>query len=87
MGEASVSDLYLGKYYLKELSAPVGYVLDPTEHEVDCTYEGATVATVKELLYVKKLSSSSHFRSLRQQTTEKPMQVFQGSWFFSMACQ
>ena len=35
-GEASVSDLYLGKYYLKELSAPVGYVLDPTEHDVDC---------------------------------------------------
>ena len=34
-GEASVSDLYLGKYYLKELSAPVGYVLDPTEHDVD----------------------------------------------------
>lgn len=34
-GEASVSDLYLGKYYLKELSAPVGYVLDPTEHTAD----------------------------------------------------
>ena len=31
---------------------------------------------MKELLYVKKLSSNSHFRSSRQQPTERPMQIF-----------
>ena len=46
-GEADISDLYLGKYYLKELTAPVGYVLDATEHDVDCSYEGAEVPTVE----------------------------------------
>lgn len=30
---------YLGKYYVKELSAPEGYVLDPTEYEVCLTWD------------------------------------------------
>lgn len=46
-GEASVSDLYLGKYYLKELTPPTGYVLDPEEHDVKYLYEGAEVPTVE----------------------------------------
>ena len=46
-GQASVSNLYLGKYYLKELTPPVGYLLDQEEHEVDCAYEGANVPVVE----------------------------------------
>ena len=46
-GQASVSNLYLGKYYLKELTPPVGYLLDQEEHEVDCSYEGANVPVVE----------------------------------------
>ena len=46
-GQASVSNLYLGKYYLKELTSPVGYLLDQEEHEVDCSYEGANVPVVE----------------------------------------
>lgn len=46
-GQASVSNLYLGKYYLKELTPPVGYLLDQQEHEVDCAYEGANVPVVE----------------------------------------
>ena len=64
-GEASVSDLYLGKYYLKELSAPVGYVLDPTEHEVDCIYEGATVPTVERTSVCKETVIKQPFQIIK----------------------
>ena len=46
-GKASVSNLYLGKYYLKEITPPVGYLLDEEEHDVNCNYEGDQVETVK----------------------------------------
>ena len=46
-GQASVSNLYLGKYYLKELTPPAGYLLDQEEHDVDCSYEGANVPAVE----------------------------------------
>ena len=36
-GCAGVTDLYLGLYYVKELEAPVGYILDKTEYEVKLT--------------------------------------------------
>ena len=39
-GNASVSDLYPGKYYVKEITPPEGYVLDEREHDVEGTYEG-----------------------------------------------
>lgn len=46
-GKASVSNLYLGMYYLKEITPPVGYLLDEEEHDVNCNYEGEQVETVK----------------------------------------
>lgn len=46
-GKASVHDLYLGKYYLREITAPEGYLLDTLEHDIDCNYEGASVPTVE----------------------------------------
>lgn len=46
-GEASVSDLYLGKYYVKELTPPTGYLIDTKEYDIECSYEGATVAVVE----------------------------------------
>lgn len=46
-GKASVHDLYLGKYYLREITAPEGYLLDTREHDINCSYEGASVPTVE----------------------------------------
>lgn len=37
-GKASVDDLYLGKYYVKEITPPTGYLLD--ENEYDFVFEG-----------------------------------------------
>lgn len=42
-GEAEVRGLYLGKYYLKETKAPEGYLPDPKEYEITCSYEGDQV--------------------------------------------
>ena len=47
-GKAKVGDLYLGKYYVKELKASEGYLLDTKEYDLDCSYEGDQVAVVKK---------------------------------------
>ena len=46
-GNAEVADLYLGKYYVKELTPPVGYLADPEEHDLECNDEGDLVQTVE----------------------------------------
>lgn len=46
-GEASVSDLYLGKYYVKELAPPTGYLIDTAEYDINCSYEGANVPVIE----------------------------------------
>ena len=46
-GNASVENLYLGKYYIKEITPPTGYLLDENEYDLDCSYEGDLVKTVE----------------------------------------
>jgi uncharacterized surface anchored protein len=46
-GEASVENLYLGKYYVKEITPSLGYLADENEHDLVCNYEGDLVATVE----------------------------------------
>lgn len=46
-GSAEVGNLYLGKYYVKEITPPVGYLLDEEEHDIELSYEGDRVATVE----------------------------------------
>lgn len=45
-GNAEVNSLYLGNYYVKEITPPEGYLLDDEEHDVVCDYEGDLVAEV-----------------------------------------
>ena len=45
-GEAEVRNLYLGNYYVKEISPSEGYLLDEEEHDVVCDYENDLVAEV-----------------------------------------
>ena len=44
--EAEVKNLYLGEYYVKEITAPVGYEPDTAAHDIECSYEGDQVAEV-----------------------------------------
>ncbi|MCD7757383.1 MAG: peptidase, partial [Clostridiales bacterium] len=46
-GEAEIGGLYLGSYYIKEITPSVGYTLDETEYDVTCNYEDSLTATVE----------------------------------------
>lgn len=46
-GEASVDNLYLGKYFVKEITPPVGYLADTKEYDFLCSYEGDMTAEVE----------------------------------------
>lgn len=46
-GEAFVENLYLGKYFVKEITPPVGYLADESEYDLLCSYEGDLTATVE----------------------------------------
>lgn len=46
-GDAKIKGLYLGKYYIKELTPPAGYLLDEQEYDLECNYEGDLVKTVE----------------------------------------
>lgn len=37
-GKAKVENLYLGKYYIKEITASSGYLVDPSSHDVTLNY-------------------------------------------------
>lgn len=73
-GQASVNGLYLGKYYVKEITPPTGYLADAEEHDLTCSYEGDMTAEVKESALPVSRSSSSHSRLSKQPTMERPMQ-------------
>lgn len=45
-GKAEANGLYLGKYYVKELTPPEGYLTDSEEHNLNCGYEGDMTKTV-----------------------------------------
>lgn len=62
-GKASIDDLYLGKYYIKELAPSEGYLLDDTEYDLDCADEGDMVKTVKKSVV------------LNEQVIKQPFQV------------
>ena len=43
-GKATLNNLYLGKYYVKEITAPAGYILSKETYNVDLTYDGQNVS-------------------------------------------
>lgn len=45
-GRAEIKGLYLGNYYVKEIKPSEGYLLDETEHDLICDYEGDRVAEI-----------------------------------------
>ena len=47
-GKASVSNLYLGNYYVKEIKASTGYLLDPTEYDLAYNYAGDLTANISK---------------------------------------
>lgn len=70
-GKTSVSNLYLGKYYLKEITPPVGYLLDEEEHDVNCNYEGDQVETVKRNTVSKEDVIKQPFQLIKAADNDK----------------
>ena len=70
-GKASVGNLYLGKYYLKEITPPVGYLLDEEEHDVNCNYEGDQVETVKRNTVSKEDVIKQPFQLIKAADNDK----------------
>lgn len=63
--DAVVKDLYLGKYFVKEIQAPEGYLLDETEHDVECAYEGGTVPTIERTVKSTELVMKQPFQIIK----------------------
>ncbi len=46
-GKAEITDLYLGEYFVKEITPPSGYLVDKSEYDLVCNYENDLVATIE----------------------------------------
>ena len=63
--KASLSNLYLGEYYIKEITASKGYTLDTNTYNFDLTYENQNVNVVTKSITVKERVKSQAFRIIK----------------------
>lgn len=63
--KASLSNLYLGEYYIKEIKASKGYTLDTSTYNFDLTYENQNVNVVTKSITVKERVKSQAFRIIK----------------------
>ena len=75
-GQASVDGLYLGNYYVKEITPPTGYLADEEEHDLVCNYEGDFVAEVKRDCLSLEQVMKQPFEIIKQRTTERQMPIY-----------
>ena len=68
--QASIGDLYLGTYYLKEIEPSEGYTLDETEYDVTLAYQGQTTATVTIDQTVKERVKAQAFQIIKVSSDE-----------------
>ena len=68
--QASIDDLYLGKYYIKEITPSEGYTLDETEYDVTLAYQGQTTATVTIDQTVKERVKAQAFQIIKVSSDE-----------------
>ena len=47
-GKARIENLYLGEYYIKEITPSVGYLTDENEYDLVCSDEGDLTAVVEK---------------------------------------
>ena len=81
-GKAHVEDLYLGKYFIKELIPSEGYLLDEKEYDIDCAYEGDLVKTVKKTCTSKEQVIKQPFQVIKAADNDKTdADLLQGAGF------
>lgn len=67
-GNASIDNLYLGKYFVKEIKASTGYTLDETEYDFELSYENQDESIVVKDIDVKERVKSQAFRIIKVST-------------------
>lgn len=76
-GKAEVKNLYLGNYYVKEIEASEGYLLDEEEHDIICDYENDLVAEVTRSTESKEQVKKQPFQMIKVsdngEDTEAPL--------------
>ena len=72
-GTITFENLYFGSYYVKEISAPVGYTIDETKYPVTLTYADQETAVVLEELtvYEQVIRGDLAFTKANQSTQER----------------
>ena len=63
-------DLYLGRYFLKEIKASNGYTLDPTEYDIDLAYAGQNVEVATKQQTVKERVIAQAFSIIKISSNE-----------------
>ena len=46
-GKAKIENLYMGEYFVKEITPPAGYLADETEYDILCSYEGENTTVIE----------------------------------------
>ena len=64
-GTLDFTNLYLGKYYVKEITPSEGYLLDLTEYPVDAAYEGQDVKIVHRDVTVQETVKKQPFQMIK----------------------
>lgn len=64
-GTLDFKNLYLGKYYVKEIEAGTGYLVDSTKYPVNVDYEGQDVKIVHRYVTVKETVKKQAFQLLK----------------------
>ncbi len=64
-GRAYIDDLYMGLYYIKELVPSEGYLLDATEYDVDCYFEGDLTPVIKRTVTSKEQVIKQPFQIIK----------------------
>lgn len=67
---ATMSNLYLGQYYIKEITPSKGYTLDTTKYNFDLTYENQNVNVVTKKVTVKERVISQAFEIIKISSDE-----------------
>lgn len=66
-GMLTWEDLYLGSYYVKEITPPTGYLKDTKEYPITLTYEDETVEIVTDQTTVDEQVMKQAFRLLKME--------------------
>ncbi|HIR27254.1 MAG TPA: hypothetical protein IAB84_04705 [Candidatus Choladousia intestinigallinarum] len=81
-GSAEAKGLYPGKYFLKELQAPEGYLLDGKEYDISCTWENDQTPVIERKVTVEEQVKKQPFQLIKisqEGTDDAPL--LQGAGF------